>query len=310
MPCVYEFKPSYSDRTIKLLYGLSGNRCAHPDCVDLIIADSNKFDDAANLSNISHIYSAKSTGPRPFPGDTPPSEQFISGFQNLILLCGYHHALADKQESTYSAEELREWKTSHLNKNLLTRKSSVPESQRSQRIFGAEFKFYTVDATTVSIGYPSQERVAQVGYRPLSYSVTRVWFERYDGYSFSLDFRNMGVPCRETDRVSFVCSSLEGRSELFHEVLNHRSRQWVELPMKVAVLKNLRTSEIKLMIGVLLVSWLVPVAVSFRLPGEGARLLLFCANFFGILLPCLVGAVRGKLRRRRSKFVRDHILAA
>jgi hypothetical protein len=199
---------------------------------------------------------------------------------------------------------------SHLKKNLLTRNSSVPERQRSQRIFGAEFKFYTVDATTVSIGYPRRERVAQVGYRPLIYSVTRVWFERYDGYSFSLDFRNMGVPCRETDRVSFVCSSLEGRSELFHEVLNHRSRQWVELPMKVAVLKNLRTSEIKLMIGVLLVSWLVPVAVSFRLPGEGARLLLFCANFFGILLPCLVGAVRGKLRRRRSKFVRDHILAA
>jgi hypothetical protein len=93
MPPVYDWgKRKYDDRTIKLLYGLSGNRCAHPDCLNKVIADPTDFDDAENVSNIAHIYSATNRGPRPFTASMP-SERFINGYDNLIVLCGYHHDL-------------------------------------------------------------------------------------------------------------------------------------------------------------------------------------------------------------------------
>jgi hypothetical protein len=61
---------SYSDKTLKELFGLSYNECAHPDCTNPIIAAGTKVSDAAVLGQICHIFAAADNGPRGKPGLT------------------------------------------------------------------------------------------------------------------------------------------------------------------------------------------------------------------------------------------------
>ncbi|MBF0268775.1 MAG: hypothetical protein HQL44_09290 [Alphaproteobacteria bacterium] len=100
----------YTEREIKLLFGLSGNQCAHPDCTNPIISSATPESDKAVLGQICHIYAAADNGPRGKPGLT---EDERNGLDNLILLCGHHHILIDKQHETYPAETLKNWKQSH-----------------------------------------------------------------------------------------------------------------------------------------------------------------------------------------------------
>ena len=101
---------SYPQQTIKLLFGASGNQCAFPACTNSIIAPGTPFSDAAVVGQICHIYAISDDGPRGKPGLTP-TERNSSG--NLILMCGHHHPLVDKQWETYPAGLLKAWKKAH-----------------------------------------------------------------------------------------------------------------------------------------------------------------------------------------------------
>ncbi len=100
----------YSDKTIKLLFGSSGNQCAYPDCTNPIIAPETVYSDAAVVGQICHIYAAADDGPRGKPGLT---EEARNAPENLTLMCGHHHPLVDKQWETYPAETLKAWKKTH-----------------------------------------------------------------------------------------------------------------------------------------------------------------------------------------------------
>jgi len=100
----------YPERTIKLLFGSCGNQCAHPDCTNPIIAERTRYSDAAVVGQICHIYAAADDGPRGRPDLT---EEARNAPNNLILMCGYHHPLVDKQWETYPAETLKAWKKAH-----------------------------------------------------------------------------------------------------------------------------------------------------------------------------------------------------
>ncbi|MGJ0531857.1 HTH domain-containing protein [Methylocystis sp.] len=100
----------YSAKTIKLLFGSCGNECAEPTCTNRIIAAGTPQSDAAVIGHICHIYAAADNGPRGKPGLT---EKQRNAPANLILLCGHHHPLVDKQWETYPAEMLIAWKKRH-----------------------------------------------------------------------------------------------------------------------------------------------------------------------------------------------------
>src|ERR1700687_1640546 len=98
-------------KTLKVLFAQSRNRCAAPDCENPIIADATQFDKAAVLGKVAHIVARSADGPR---GNPDFSRDQLHDESNLILLCGHHHSLVDAQAATYTVDELRHWKATHL----------------------------------------------------------------------------------------------------------------------------------------------------------------------------------------------------
>lgn len=97
---------NYSSLTLKRLFLTSGHYCAFPRCDAAIV----KFTDGdpVVLGEIAHIEGSSDDGPRP---NSSLSPQGRDNFSNLIVLCGHHHILVDKDDSAYPVEMLKEWKT-------------------------------------------------------------------------------------------------------------------------------------------------------------------------------------------------------
>ena len=118
-------KRKYSSKTPKILFGLSGNQCAKPDCTVNLIEPATKYSDAAVIGQICHILAISTNGPR---GKSGLTEEELNSPDNLILLCRNHHGLVDSQHKTYPAEMLREWKQEHeakMKKRLSEDRESV-----------------------------------------------------------------------------------------------------------------------------------------------------------------------------------------
>lgn len=95
---------SYSDVTLKLLWGRSGGFCAFPDCRnELFIKNS---DDVVGY--ICHNIGLK--GPR--ANQDFPKEK-LNDYDNLILLCGHHHPIVDKDLVNYPVGKVNQMKKSH-----------------------------------------------------------------------------------------------------------------------------------------------------------------------------------------------------
>ena len=103
----------YPPSTLKLLFGLSGNQCAHPDCSNTLIEERTEHSDDRVTAHICHIYAISEKGPRARPGLTQAE---LNAAGNLILLCAYHHAVVDAQHESYPAELLLKWKRDHEEK--------------------------------------------------------------------------------------------------------------------------------------------------------------------------------------------------
>lgn len=99
-----------SDKTRKLLWGKSGNRCAICKCK--LIQDLTETDDFSVVGDECHIVSSQTMGPR--YDERCPLEE-INGYNNFLLLCKAHHKIVDDQPATYTANFLREIKIHHEN---------------------------------------------------------------------------------------------------------------------------------------------------------------------------------------------------
>lgn len=99
-----------TDKTRKLLWARSGNRCAF--CKAELIMDPRpgSIDNECVVGDECHITSPKPGGPRHDPTISPTS---LDAYPNLILLCKTHHKLIDDQQTTYSAQDLRKTKLQH-----------------------------------------------------------------------------------------------------------------------------------------------------------------------------------------------------
>jgi predicted restriction endonuclease len=84
-----------SDKTRKILWGRSGNRCAF--CRHELVIDATTADDESVIGEECHILSRKGQGPR--YDSSYPSEQ-LDEAENLILLCRIHHKMVDDQHET------------------------------------------------------------------------------------------------------------------------------------------------------------------------------------------------------------------
>ena len=103
-------KRSYSPKTLKVLFALSGNQCAHPQCTNTLIEQATEKSDVHVSAHICHIYAISSGGPR---GKSGLTKKQLNAPENLILLCRHHHGIVDGQHETYPAETLKEWKQAH-----------------------------------------------------------------------------------------------------------------------------------------------------------------------------------------------------
>lgn len=97
-----------TDKTRKLLWGKSGNRCAM--CRHVLCVDATPQDDESIIGDECHIISKAEKGPRQdlsYPSDK------LDSYENLILLCRIHHKLVDDQQTTYTVEVLKQIKENH-----------------------------------------------------------------------------------------------------------------------------------------------------------------------------------------------------
>jgi len=97
-----------SDKTRKILWGRSGNRCAI--CKHELIVNATQEDSESVVGEECHIVSSKLHGPR--HDSSYPKDKFDL-YENLILLCRIHHKMIDDQAETYSPDILRQMKSNH-----------------------------------------------------------------------------------------------------------------------------------------------------------------------------------------------------
>jgi predicted restriction endonuclease len=99
---------SISDKTRKILWGRSGNRCSI--CKLELIIDENEKDDSSVVGEECHIISGQKNGPR-HDRNRPKDE--IDTYDNLILLCRIHHKMIDDQPETFTEDIIKQIKVNH-----------------------------------------------------------------------------------------------------------------------------------------------------------------------------------------------------
>ena len=95
---------NYNEKTLKILWGKSGGKCAFPGCNSDLIGDRDNIQ-----GQICHIVARKEDGPRgraDYDGD-------LNDEGNLILLCAEHHKLVDDFPDEYTVDLLRQYKKNH-----------------------------------------------------------------------------------------------------------------------------------------------------------------------------------------------------
>lgn len=117
-------KRSYSDRTLKLLWGRAAGRCAMPECRVEVFAEATDHDPIVVFGDIAHVAAAGDDGPR---ANTALDAAQRNDYDNLILLCKNCHSRIDGQKHFFSVERIKDIKQAHE----AWVRASLPERGRS-----------------------------------------------------------------------------------------------------------------------------------------------------------------------------------
>jgi hypothetical protein len=93
-----------------LLWARAAGMCSHPDCKVRLVIEGSDDDPGVTVGEACHIVARRDGGPR---GDSGVLACIRNGYENLILLCGHHHAIVDRDWERHSVEALRGWKAEH-----------------------------------------------------------------------------------------------------------------------------------------------------------------------------------------------------
>ena len=131
---------NYTDKTLKRLFGLSGNQCAFPGCNAVLVNQRNALD-----SNICHIEAANEGGERYNPNMTDDQR---SDYENLILLCRQHHDKTN-DEAVYTVDVLKDMKRSHESNYMNQRINNNPSMLKNaiNAIAAISFEFSAITTT-------------------------------------------------------------------------------------------------------------------------------------------------------------------
>ncbi|MGW7312637.1 hypothetical protein [Streptomyces sp. NPDC054865] len=102
---------SYTEQTIKQLFGTAAGRCAFPSCRRKLIHPATEHSSTTIIGDIAHILAFSDDGPR---ADSTVSDKDRNTFENLLLLCAACHRLVDGQPDDYPDMMLRAMKKEHL----------------------------------------------------------------------------------------------------------------------------------------------------------------------------------------------------
>ncbi|MEM8926528.1 MAG: HNH endonuclease [Actinomycetota bacterium] len=103
---------NYTDKTLKILFAASGNRCAFPGCSRSLVAAESDVTAEMVLGEIAHIVGLTPKSAR-WRKDMTDAER--NAPENLVVLCGDHHKVIDNKENErrYSEAVVRRMKSEH-----------------------------------------------------------------------------------------------------------------------------------------------------------------------------------------------------
>ena len=132
---------SYSDKTIKRLFGLSRNRCSFPGC------ESEMSDEhSAKHSNICHIEAANEGGER---WNAEMTDAQRADYDNLILLCPPHHDVTN-DVNKYDVNALQDMKRKHEQEMALRISNEKPLSKRPSLLGDIIYKISSIDIDDIA----------------------------------------------------------------------------------------------------------------------------------------------------------------
>lgn len=117
-----------TQETLKILWGKSGNRCAFPDCNQLLTEELDNISGNLVTGEQAHIVGKSAKGPRTINSSLDSSE--INKYGNIILLCARHHKLIDDNEENYPINEVLKMKYQHEQR---VNDALSPEDQKKNR---------------------------------------------------------------------------------------------------------------------------------------------------------------------------------
>lgn len=101
---------SYSDRTIKLIWGEAASRCSI--CRKKCISKEEDVTETALIGEIAHIYDLADSDSSPRSNPSLDEKQ-KNDYSNLLLVCRNCHGEIDQKKKTYSVEDLQRIKNDH-----------------------------------------------------------------------------------------------------------------------------------------------------------------------------------------------------
>ena len=166
----------------KVLWGLSGNRCAYPGCNQLLHLEFGEKGTSL-IGEECHIEAQHGNGPR---FNSNMTEKQIDHYNNLILLCPIHHKIVDDNPEEYTVATLKKMKAEHENR---VRQALDDKSENDDMYYESiimyidmilEFDYWEVWTSYLLSAQPWIRKDLFDGFEKIhKFIVSRVWPGRY-----------------------------------------------------------------------------------------------------------------------------------
>jgi len=165
---------SIRQKTIKRLFAVSGNQCYFPNCKTPLVDEES----GTVTGEICHIKGRKSGSPRYDPNQ---SDEERHGFDNLLLICPFHHKVIDDDPNSYTISRLNEIKVEHEKLHAGGEEPSndiadkfLLNISKGSAIFTQDQKGGQVAHSIINIGYEDKTRLIQAFFNRVVLFVERL----------------------------------------------------------------------------------------------------------------------------------------